>query len=226
MRSRRNIILAPHIDDEVIGCFEYLEKKVITDVYYFYDLTPERKEEAENTSRLYEFNPHFADTYDSSLFSLSDLKSEDTIFAPAASDSHPQHKSINLRGRAIARNYDCNLIFYSVDMDVPYRHRVKDSEGKRDVLNQLYPSQAALLSDEKYSLFGGYTTDESFISQSASSLEQDKHLTIIARESFSLTDVDWSSIDSIDDAILKFYNPPNVKEIQFTNKGKTRIFYG
>ena len=33
-----NIILAPHVDDEVIGCYQLLVKGEIDKIVYFYDL--------------------------------------------------------------------------------------------------------------------------------------------------------------------------------------------
>ena len=53
-------ILAPHVDDELIGCFTRLQNRSIDHVIYFFELTPERKKEAKAAAEHFGFIPIFA----------------------------------------------------------------------------------------------------------------------------------------------------------------------
>ena len=69
---------------------------------------------------------------------------------------HPDHREIGLVGEQLFRNGYEDIIFYSVNMNAPYIHKIKDFREKEKMLNEVYPSQADLWrSDKKYFLFEG-----------------------------------------------------------------------
>jgi len=144
------VILAPHVDDEVIGCFSILESRQVVSVYYFYELTPERKEEALKCAKKYGFAPVFMDMDAKSEISL-DLDPELTVLVPSVRDAHPHHKEVNVLGQTLSNP----RLYYSVDMNG--RFKVLDTvtqERKRAALEELFPSQARLFQrDDKYVLF-------------------------------------------------------------------------
>lgn len=135
----RVLILAPHVDDELIGCYSHindLDNEV--DVAYFYELSQERLAEARAASKALGFR----------IINEGDITPAhyDTILVPSRQDWHADHKAVNRRYRHIATH------FYSVDMGSG--GLLPDAELKLDLLNLLYPSQKTLWEgNSKYWLF-------------------------------------------------------------------------
>jgi hypothetical protein len=141
------VILAPHVDDEVIGCFRVLNLGLVTDVVYFYDLTPERIVEAQNCAKRFGFTPHFAANGELFMFSPDHI-----ILIPNIADQHPHHKKVNQFGRSAFKQHTKQ--FYSVDMNVPYEILSSGmQQNKLSVLRELFPSQDSLFANDKYSFF-------------------------------------------------------------------------
>lgn len=230
MRTRRNIILAPHVDDETIGCFSLLDSGLISEVVYFYDLTDERWDEAQRAGDLFGFEVTNGDWRSGSSAWMNDILPEDTIIVPTVTDAHPDHKSVNLQGRRIAKNTGCKLLFYSIDMNVPYRQKTKYWEEKRQVLDYLYPSQRQLLSDEKYHLFEAITDDETLKEISISTdVYSAPYMSLTIRGyrvPSKLEREDLVKLNCLNDAIVKYWSPSSTTEIVFSHNGKTEIYRG
>lgn len=144
-KNKPYVIFAPHIDDEMIGCFQLLEEKQVREVFYFYDLTPERQDEARAVASYYEFIPRFMGIEKNA----GNLNSDAVILAPNIRDSHPHHKLVN----QVAKSLPNKKQYYSIDMNVR-RDRVKNDAKKLDHLIKFYPSQKKLFEqDDKYHLF-------------------------------------------------------------------------
>lgn len=142
---RNKVIFAPHIDDEVIGCWRILSKGEVSDVYYFYDCTPERQSEAIAASRKFGFVAHFVKPGE-----LPTIDKDKIIYLPHIRDAHHHHKLVNYAGKT----YPNAQRYYSVDMSAPFDVLdVLDQSSKRIDLLELFPSQHKLLSDDKYHLF-------------------------------------------------------------------------
>jgi LmbE family N-acetylglucosaminyl deacetylase len=146
----RYAILAPHVDDEVIGCYRLLAAGEVESVLYFFELTEERIKEGNACAKRFGFQPiflneaHIIDT-------VGDIRGY-TILVPHVADQHPHHRTVN----RVSNNYVATqLKFYSVDMNVTCD--VLDEEtrrAKRDALYELFPSQQPLFNqDSKYFLF-------------------------------------------------------------------------
>lgn len=158
----RNIVFSPHVDDEVIGCFLALNRGIITDVVYFYDLTDDRKVEAIKSSERFGFRAHFCLTdwgmpYLNSELEVT-LSDKDTIFCPTVRDTHNEHALVNKYARQIKSRYGVDLVFYTVDMEsfqVPLSP--ENRAEKKAALAELFPTQSFLLQNEKYHLFEGYS---------------------------------------------------------------------
>jgi len=132
------LIVAPHVDDETIGCFSVLEKvrttpsPAPTTVLYLNELTEERKKEAANASAHFNFCP---------VFDARKLEAQryQAVYIPNRQDAHPDHKQANAQFRSIATH------FYSVDMRFDLTVLGPEvSARKRQALDLLYPSQADL----------------------------------------------------------------------------------
>ena len=139
------IILAPHIDDEMIGCWSVLNE--IDKVYYFFENTKERIKEAKATAEKFNFEPVFNSSINEINFNKDDL-----VYAPSSFDLHKDHRLINRQAKKAQLKYKFRLNFYSTDMN---RKPVllKDALLKKHNLLQLYPSQSTLFNNEKYFLF-------------------------------------------------------------------------
>jgi hypothetical protein len=149
------VILAPHVDDELIGCYSILNdgKYRVTQVIYFYDLDDIRKEEALAAADFYNFDVSF-DGYDAIIDRTV------ILYAPNVADAHPHHKAVNQYAKALANT----KMYYSVDMNRDFTVLDEyDQKSKLTLLKHLYPSQQKLFdSDAKYHLFEDNTPDDSF----------------------------------------------------------------
>ena len=149
------VILAPHVDDEVIGCYSLFTDGYdrVKQVIYFYDLTDNRKDEAIEASKFFKFDASF-DGYDAII-------DKDAILCvPNISDAHPHHKAVNQYAKTLSNE----KLYYSVDMNRDFVVLDEaDQKFKLTMLRQIYPSQVKLFeSDAKYHLFESITPDDSF----------------------------------------------------------------
>ena len=144
------IILAPHIDDETIGCFKFLNAGLVSKVYYFYEATDIRKLEAEAAGKRFGFIPIFLNGDTNKI--LTERKERTTFLVPNINDSHPDHKTVNSFAKRHLFLY--NLRFYSVDMNTkPVLLSLTEQAKKEKALKSLYPSQAKLFENDKFHLF-------------------------------------------------------------------------
>jgi len=145
------IIIAPHCDDECIGCYKYLKEANI--IIYDGDTPLERREEALNLKNHFEVNQLFLKSIPPNLY---DTKNKFFIPDPIY-ENHPLHRSWGFVGEQMAR-MGLDVTFYSTNMNVPYIHEVKDTKGKEELLNKIYPSQKSLWEyEKKFVLFEGYS---------------------------------------------------------------------
>lgn len=139
------IILAPHVDDEVIGCFRLLLSGSVKTVIYFFDLDEERKAEALESSKRFGFIPI---SYSSAT--ILNIPEDQVMVVPHISDNHPHHKWVN----QWAKQWPNVKLYYSVDMDRNVELLSPEiSYLKQTSLKQLFPSQLSLFENAKYYLF-------------------------------------------------------------------------
>ena len=156
------IIIAPHPDDELIGCYSSLNEGVprVKEVWYVFDhQDPVRRKEAEESALKFRFDPRFIEGISGLEHNMGYLeRTSYEVRVPSIHDAHPQHKQVNRMTRHLARS------FYSVDLDYADHKRSLgdlDSIRKRSQLDTLYPSQASLWSNNaSYYLFECVTTSD------------------------------------------------------------------
>ena len=151
-KENYSIIVAPHPDDEVIGCFEILNdpsKKII--IIYDKNNSEERKLEA---LKLNEYFPNIEKQLFVSSFPKEYISYDNTYYFPdLINEVHPSHRYWGAIGELIVRD-EFDVIFYSTLMNVPWMHEVKDKDKKLDILNNVYKSQKDLWKYEyKYFLW-------------------------------------------------------------------------
>jgi len=147
-----HIIIAPHPDDEIIGTYEILKNNRCI-ILYTGDFDKSRIDKAKTLGEHVDIKAQ--------LF-LKDIppilkSNNNTFYFPhPIHETHPLHRSYGMFGETMARDgYD--VIFYSTEMNVPFKYECKDPQGKRELLDAVYDDQKDLwLYDHKYFLFSAY----------------------------------------------------------------------
>jgi hypothetical protein len=176
----KTIIVAPHPDDEIIGCFSVLNSNLQSkdpaslQVWYVEketaggkpDLYAIRHAEATYAAVQLKFVPRFVslDTLVDRLTSLAEEEGHVTLYIPSSRDSHPFHKKVNRKLNELlvcATNVEGR--FYSVDLGQgsPSKRELPNFDVKRDWLNKFYPSQRDLWdNDASYYLFEDIVSED------------------------------------------------------------------
>lgn len=148
--SKSGIVIAPHVDDEAIGCWELFVRHLIQKVFYVGPVNARRKIEAETFCYEMGVTPVFSPPVGDPELGVT-YYYPDPIF-----ETHPLHRSWGAIGEALLREGGVDVVFYSVNMQAPYIHEVEFPEKKRRVLTSCYSSQKSLWeADSKYFLFEG-----------------------------------------------------------------------
>lgn len=147
------IIIAPHMDDEIIGCYSVLKTKNPI-IVYTEEATKERQEEA---LTLREHVQVKAQMFFKSIPNQL-LNFDNTFYFPHPTyEYHPAHRIQGSIGEQLARKGH-NVIFYVTNMTAPFIKEEYDPAGKEELLNKIYPSQKSLWEyEKKYILFSGYS---------------------------------------------------------------------
>jgi hypothetical protein len=152
-------IIAPHVDDEVIGCWSVLSNPSARPlrVYYTESADPERTSEAFKLLESLGIGGGFLAKH--RLASIGWETNDQIILAPDPHwELHPVHKAVGAEALALARTMCCRFISYSTNMNVPYLRELNafDRHQKKQMLDQAFPSQASLWAyDHRYFLFEG-----------------------------------------------------------------------
>jgi hypothetical protein len=144
---KKYVIVAPHADDEIIGCYELLLTGLVDSVIFG---NSQACEEAILSSEHFGFN----------IKCLDDIETDITkifLFPDPTYELHPEHRRLGSIGEELLRAGQA-VVFYTTNMLAPYIHEVTQPLIKRKCLGTLYPKKNALwVYDYKYFLFEGYT---------------------------------------------------------------------
>ena len=148
------VIVAPHTDDEIIGCHEILKKEESIIIIYSPNVEPSRREEA------MKLKEHFSNIkvqlFQNSVPMNMINQKHKFYFPDPIYETHPLHRELGMAGELYARS-GFDVTFYSTIMNAPYIHEVHMPEVKKEMLDLIYPSQSDLWKyDHKYFLFEGY----------------------------------------------------------------------
>lgn len=147
------IIVAPHPDDEIIGCFEILTDPNINPVILYSGDTPaNRRDELLKLKNLITIR---AQVFQNSIPPTLLNRNNTFYFPDPVFENHPKHREWGFIGESLARS-GIEVIFYTTNMTAPYIHEVEKSIEKRQLLDKVYKSQSELWRfDHKYFLFEG-----------------------------------------------------------------------
>lgn len=153
-----DIIIAPHPDDELIGCYEIINgnkghKHIL---YSLRDFNSERYAEAMSLKLKFEdLDLIFTDNFLTEINKLTCPSLHTYYFPDPIYETHPDHREFGILGEQLFRKgYD--IIFYSINMNAPYVHKVTSYNNKEDILSSVYKSQQDLWKyEKKYILFEG-----------------------------------------------------------------------
>jgi hypothetical protein len=150
------VIMAPHPDDEIIGCFEQLKNPANSIiVIYSGDIDADRRE---TVLKLKDEIPSLKIQLFQQTLPQTFINHNNKFFFPDPSyEIHPKHREWGFIGEQLARN-GFDVIFYNTIMNAPYIHEVAKPDDKKELLNKVYPDQKTLWKyDHKYFLFEGYS---------------------------------------------------------------------
>lgn len=155
---KNHVIVAPHADDEIIGCHSVLESGTV-DIVMFPKSSVGIIDEAKKSSEEYGFEIRLFDS-SSDLEGLTGhcMEKGGLIFFPDfVYELHPSHRFFGSMGYQLLSLGFINVIFYSTNMNAPYIREV-DAQEKKGALNTCYPGKSDLWEyDHKYFLFEGQT---------------------------------------------------------------------
>ncbi len=151
--KKQIVIIAPHTDDEIIGCYEILKKTNPIIIYTDPNMPSYRKEESLKLKEKVKIKGQYFLQSIPSQFFTREFK---FYFPDPVYENHPLHRSMGVVGEQMARS-GLDVCFYSVNMLAPYIHETLNSDEKENLLNEIYSSQKELWKyDKKYVLFEGY----------------------------------------------------------------------
>lgn len=150
-----HVIIAAHPDDEIIGCYEVLQKEKHIIIIYGVDTLQNRRNEA---MKLKEHIEGVKVQMFQSNIPMTMINHQHKFYFPdPIYETHPRHRELGMAGELYARN-GFDVTFYNTTMNAPYIHESGRSDMKRVLLNEVYPSQKDLWKYEhKYFLFEGYS---------------------------------------------------------------------
>lgn len=150
---KETIIIAPHCDDEIIGCYSILDDKTINPlIIYTEPTTVERQKEAMKIKEHFSIRGQM---YCQSI-PASFLNPNNRFYFPGPDEIHPAHRRQAAVGEGLARQ-GLDVIFYTTNMNVPWIREVTNNTEKFNTLQDIYPSQSELWRYEhKYYIFEGF----------------------------------------------------------------------
>jgi len=153
------VIVAPHGDDEIIGCFEVM-KKACEEGCSIHILYPNSKKEGPGfIEGPVPFNAHRVLDHTCKWYididEITTMSHTQYFFPDPIYETHPEHRKYGYIGEKLLRK-GIDVVFYSVNMSAPYIREIKNPDEKLNMLNTYYPEKADLWKyDFKYFLFEG-----------------------------------------------------------------------
>jgi len=157
------IVVAPHPDDELIGCFELITRRAVvskqTTVLYPNTTTMPTWttfSSLRSPGGPLELLPVVGSDCERYLTPDEYLRTRSQfLFPDPVYETHPEHRRLGAVGEKLLRE-GVDVLFYSVNMQAPYIREVKNPSGKEQALDFYYSEKGDLWEwDHRYFLFEG-----------------------------------------------------------------------
>ena len=150
MKTRKTIIVAPHADDEIIGCFHILTTS--NNLLVLFD-NLKAWDEAKESSDYFQFEKEIITD---ALYKLR-WANHRFFFPDPYFELHPLHRKLGAIGESFVREDRENVFFYTTNMNAPYIRELQNGDRKQVALDSCYPDKKSLWKyDHKYFLFEGH----------------------------------------------------------------------
>jgi hypothetical protein len=157
--KKKVYVMAPHQDDELIGVFTLISEKFVDVVLTMVPLDDRRMCEIEESARRLKFELRSFVLEQELVQQLNRIRNEpnSVIFTPDPRyEYQPYHRKIS--GLVDGMCHDWQIYYYTVEMNTPYINETLFPMKKRELLDEIYPSQKELWKyNHKYFLFEGYS---------------------------------------------------------------------
>jgi len=200
-----NIIFAPHLDDEIIGCYSILD--IIDKIVYF---TNDYRINAIKDNNKYVYFDNF---------NFEDILETDTIYIPSKYDYHPKHRQVRNFGIGL----NCNKMFYSVEMNVHWLEEEDDSKSKKKMFDQLYPNED--MKNDKYFLFKSIKSYDDIEFDIYKRFDYELYISIhplINKDDLKRIDFTVNIPDVLYNRLQSIF-PNNIIELKYTHLFKNKI---
>lgn len=153
-RKSEIIIIAPHFDDEIVGCSSILMNPLTKPIIVYLQDDEKRKQEA---LKLKTFLTNIQDQLFQKHIPPVVIDPKNILYFPDFYfEFHPDHRKWGAVGVDLLRQ-GFNVVFYSINMQSPFIFEIKEPNKKRQLLEKVYPSQKNMWKYEhKYFLWEGY----------------------------------------------------------------------
>lgn len=147
------LIIAPHCDDEILGCYSILNDINIKPLIIYTEPADEfRQKEAMKIKEHFSIRGQMFCQNIPTTF----INKNNTFYFPCHDEIHPAHRKQAAIGETLARQ-GYNVIFYTTNMNVQWIREVLNPASKKIALDEIYYSQMELWKYEhKYFIFEGF----------------------------------------------------------------------
>jgi hypothetical protein len=152
----QHLIIAPHPDDEIIGCFNLLLHAKYKKVAVYYPFCIGDEPGIERAAKRFSFS--VIRTLETFQELIEQDRNQTHLYAPDVYfETHPEHRKWGFWAeQQYRRRLVSTLTFYSTIMRAPYIFEVSVPRLKKDALDKCYPEKQSLWdSDHRYFLFEG-----------------------------------------------------------------------
>lgn len=159
MAEEKGWIIAPHPDDDLIGCYKQIKAERIKGVAYYSLESEEREAEAKKFCRSFNLRYKAFDRDMDAFIRWAAAEALTPLYLPSPNDRHAAHRLLFYVTLDMRKDFRLSPTYvYSVYMDDFFATPLSEDDAlqKRNVLNAFYASQSSLWQhDHRYFLFEG-----------------------------------------------------------------------
>lgn len=158
LSSKNVVIIAPHCDDEYLGCSTILKQGNVKKIIAVTGTEPIRREETMNCAVRFNVpDVQFLGFEDGKVITelnFLEIKlqaalhyhpgEEPVVYLPSLWERHLDHKAVSFVGLMVCQGFKIPVVMYSVWDSIPNCVKVPVEVKKTEEFQELYPSQAEL----------------------------------------------------------------------------------